>query len=1046
MSIAGRHPSAWIEPFSIWRRSGLRSARWGLVLFLLLLPAAVSAQPLNTSITPTNPSVVEGGSIAVTVSAIDCLTPQNQVTYRVTVDPLTTQGSDVGAPLPLIFSFGANVGFNQVIMVPTIDDATVEPDETFRIRVTPLPGQVLICVDAGSLIPVEVSVVATIVDNDVASSSLSIGDSSLLEGDTGTTNADFTVALTPAAPFTVTVAFATANGSASAGSDFQATSGTLIFNPGQTTQTVSVPVNGDSEVEPDETFFVDLSLADGATIVDGRGVGTIENDDEEVPPPGLSISDAQAVEGDAGTVAADFTVTLAPASSNAVTVSFQTADGTATAGSDYIASQGDLTFAPGETTKTVAVQVQGDTQVEPDETFFVDLSNPDGATLATARGEGTIENDDATQSTISILDASVVEGDSGARGLAFSVTLSAVTAAPVTFSYSTTNGTAQAGSDYSAASGSLALPAGQTSGQIVVSVLGDTEVEPDETFFVTLVSASLPIADGAARGTIRNDDEAAALAIERIGEAGRTGGPGHRLAFAVRVLRAGQPAPGVEVTWRVVGDATLLAGEISTSQPPDGVASKEVQLGEAAGAVEIRALVPGQGDPVAFQVTVQPPFDSLFSSTESGQPVAAALDTACRGADGEFAEVCQYLRELGDPALQRQAISALVPDQVPAMGALGLNAAATQLRQLFNLMKRRRASPARRGLRQVETRVSLLGLDVGRTGKAIRTYRGEQARLDRAIEAALTPRMHAGAMPLAQSVEPAVAASVELESRWGLFVSGTISDGDRPQTGQEKGFDFQTDGLTAGIDYGVSGRFSLGAAVGYLNTESDFTDGGTLAVDGLSLSGFASYGWESVYLDLVASIGRNDYELGRAIRLPLPFQGQSRVTAFGAPEGEQAGLALALGGDRSFGPATLGGFTRLAYLDSTIDRFRENGAGPLALEIEEQEITSLLLEVGFEWSRAASFSWGVLQPQLRASYLREFEDDSRLLRARFVADRSFTEFAIPTNGPDRDFFNVGAGFTALFAHGWSCYLFYEQDFSREDLDSQALSGGFRVEL
>jgi hypothetical protein len=219
---------------------------------------------------------------------------------------------------------------------------------------------------------------------------LSIGDTTVTEGNSGTVNASFTVSLSRTSGTAVTVDFATADGSATAPPDYAAASGTLTFAPGETTKTVTVPVNGETVCESDETFLVNLSNVTGATIVDGQGQGTIVNDDT----CGLSINDVTVTEGNSGVTNAAFAVSLAQASANPVTVDFATADNTATTPSDYTAASGTLTFAPGETTKTITVLVNGDTLVEPDETFFVNLSNIVGATAADAQGQGTIVNDD----------------------------------------------------------------------------------------------------------------------------------------------------------------------------------------------------------------------------------------------------------------------------------------------------------------------------------------------------------------------------------------------------------------------------------------------------------------------------------------------------------------------------------------------------------------------------------------------------------------------------------------------------------------------------
>ena len=215
------------------------------------------------------------------------------------------------------------------------------------------------------------------------------------EGNSGTTNAVFTVTLSATSPQTITVNYATANGTATAGSDYAAQTGNLTFTAGQTTKTISVVVNGDTTVEANETFVVNLTAPSKATLADAQGQGTITNDDSAALPT-LSIGDVTVTEGNSGTIAAQFSVTLSAASTSTVTVSFATANGTATAGTDYVAQTGTLSFTAGQTSKTISVTVNGDTTVEPNETFLVNLSSPSGATLADAQGQGTITNDDTT--------------------------------------------------------------------------------------------------------------------------------------------------------------------------------------------------------------------------------------------------------------------------------------------------------------------------------------------------------------------------------------------------------------------------------------------------------------------------------------------------------------------------------------------------------------------------------------------------------------------------------------------------------------------------
>src|SRR5262245_16213824 len=231
------------------------------------------------------------------------------------------------------------------------------------------------------------------ITNDDASPTFAIDDVSVTEGNAGTKTALFTVNKTGATESTATVQAATADVSATAGSDYVAVSlTTLTFLAGDTTKTVAVTINGDTTVEADETYVVNLSNPANATISDNQGLGTITNDDGTV---NFSIDDVTQAEGNSGTTTFTFTVTLSGTTALTTSVDVQTANGTATAGSDYVAVPlTTLTFLSGDTTKTVAVTVNGDTTFETNETFFVNLSNPANATITDNQGLATITNDD----------------------------------------------------------------------------------------------------------------------------------------------------------------------------------------------------------------------------------------------------------------------------------------------------------------------------------------------------------------------------------------------------------------------------------------------------------------------------------------------------------------------------------------------------------------------------------------------------------------------------------------------------------------------------
>jgi probable HAF family extracellular repeat protein len=218
---------------------------------------------------------------------------------------------------------------------------------------------------------------------------VSVGDALVTEGHTDTRTVNVTVSLSSAAGGPVTVSFDTANGSATADSDYEAATGTVTFDAGETTRTIALVVNGDRIGEANETFLVNLSQAQGGIIGDGQGVVTIANDE-----PRVAISDVSKNEGNGGTTPFVFTITLSPAPDTDITVNYATANGSATSIDDYNAAAGSLVFTAGQTSKTVSVSVKGDKKREAYETFYVHLSGAEGAALADSQGLGEIRNDD----------------------------------------------------------------------------------------------------------------------------------------------------------------------------------------------------------------------------------------------------------------------------------------------------------------------------------------------------------------------------------------------------------------------------------------------------------------------------------------------------------------------------------------------------------------------------------------------------------------------------------------------------------------------------
>lgn len=343
---------------------------------------------------------------------------------------------------------------------------------------------------------------------------LSIDDVTVTEGNSGTSTAVFTVSLSEASSQSVTVNYATVNGSAAAVSDYLATSGALTFAPGTLSQTISVLIVGDRVAESSEVenFFVALTNPSHAVLVNPTGTGTIHDNEPRI----TLTNNVSVLEGNSGTTAANFMVSLSNAYDQTVTVSYQTSDGTATSGSDYVATSGSLSFAPGETTKQVSVSVLGDRVpelyydeyygylIDEPETFALNLFNVSSNASTGAGGGGLIVDDEPRITADSVM---VTEGHSGTVAAVVTVSLSTAYDQGVTVDYTAEDGVALAGSDYVATSGTLIFAPGQTSQSISVAVLGDRRGESDESLRLSLATASSPaFVTGGGQVTIVDDE------------------------------------------------------------------------------------------------------------------------------------------------------------------------------------------------------------------------------------------------------------------------------------------------------------------------------------------------------------------------------------------------------------------------------------------------------------------------------------------------------------------------------------------------------------
>ena len=534
-----RRPTASIR--SLRRFRGL-SILVSLATLVALVPLAAMAAPKQPSVSVGDVVVSEGSG---TASFMIKAKPRPRG-YSLSVDWATADGSAVGPDDYVSASGTATLtpsGSTARVNIPITADALDEPDESFLVNLSNLVGTPGTISDAQA--------VGTITDDDSAPT-ISIDDVVLGEGEAGTSAATFTLGLSGPSGRTVTVQWATSDGTATQPSDYVAASGAATFVPGDTSEAVAITVKGDTTLEVDETFTVGLSNPTNATVSDGTGTGTVVADEVE---PVVSISNASVAEGDSGSATLSFTASLSRAGLVDATVDWATSNGSALAPGDYTAASGTLTFVAGDVAETVNVTANGDAAFELDETLSVTLSNLSNAFLGDGLGVGTISNDDPLP-TVAIPDVSVTEGNAGNKSATFDITLSTASGSTASVGWTTVDGTALGGTDYVVGSGVLSFAAGDVSETVTVDVNADTLDEPNEWFSVVLSAPSgAAITDNSGRGTVVDDDKtptALTLAVRkrplRVIGSGRL--EPAKIGFRVTVSLARRRANGTFVNLR----------------------------------------------------------------------------------------------------------------------------------------------------------------------------------------------------------------------------------------------------------------------------------------------------------------------------------------------------------------------------------------------------------------------------------------------------------------------------------------------------------------
>ena len=466
-------------------------------------------------------------------------------------------------------------------------------------------------------------------------------------------------------PAPVTVSWSTRAGTAVAGTDYVAGSGTVTIPAGSGGATIDVALPAVSGARAPVAFSVHLAGASGAVTVGSDAVVTLSS---ALGTPSVSVGDVQVVERLDGTPAtAAFPVTLAAPAAAPVSVTFATVDGTATvAAGDYTARSGTLTIPAGELGVTVPVSVTSDGGTEAAEVFRLTLSAGPGVTVGDSSGTATVLSPVGAP-RLAVDDVAVVEGSGGTTTASVPVRLPQPADVPVTVAWATSDGTALAGQDYTARSGSLTIPAGATGGTLAVPVTPDTTDEANETFRVTLSGAgpNVVLADAVATVTVVDDDGGPAVAPPPSWSADDVTlvEPASGQLPAAFALRLSAPAPGpTSVRW-----ATSNAGATAGSDYTASSGTLTLAAGATSGTVSVPVLADAAAEPgQSFTLTLSAPTGSVLGDATAtgtvydpvGAPTLAAADLAVVEGTGGTSTAVLVVR-LSAPTDQKVTVRAV---------------------------------------------------------------------------------------------------------------------------------------------------------------------------------------------------------------------------------------------------------------------------------------------------------------------------------------------------------------------------------------------------
>jgi len=838
----------------------------------------------------------------------------------------------------------------------------------------------------------------------------------------------------------------TSDGSAKADEDYNKKTAEIIFGANDTSKQVSITINKNEETEKTESFNVTLSDSNG-------GKSSTEVMIEDVAEPVAVAASAEfssaSYSADEGTEAL-ITVSRTGDTTAALEASVEVSAGSgAEAGADFDVPTEQLRLswaADEQASRTIKIPIKADSEVEEGETIILKLFSADNTQIGSATLT-IIDTTPAAESSAAHFASPSFEGTEGSSVAVSIVRESDADALTLDLLVGAEGDSASAGEDYqSPATTQLTWAAGESGTKIVdIALLTDDLEEGVESVSLqlkqgeqTLDSAQLNINDTA----VEASPASPTIGVTPISGDRQTAQAGAKLSpFVIKV--EGVDANAVSINWSVdPPDGGNLTGGSSTSLNAEGESRNTFTLNTNERVIVTATITQNPTskrqaraqDSNSVRFIINPEIADAKGLDTNEEAVATSLDDTCSELENkpdrtveenDLLATCQEVEEEainGDEDVVEEDLEALSADEVASQGTAAIEAATLQVNNVNT-----RLSTLRSGSRGLD----VSGLHLNIEGQAL-----PGAIINSLIKGELT----GGA---AGDIE-------DLSGNWGVFINGNISFGDKDKTDKEAGFEFDAQGITAGIDYRISAQAIIGFAAGISTNESEFTDGSSgMELEGVHVMLYGTYYQsEHFYLDGLIKAANNDFTTRRKVsrRNDLLQEALSETT------GQEYSGSLSAGFEYNAGGLSYGPYGRISYTRVLIDAYTETASNPgrkgsgSMLSLGDQSLDSATAAAGGQLSYAISGSRGVLSPQLRVEWGHEFSDKSREISAQFVHDPSSSRFVVATDQPDEDFVNLGLGLSAVTAGGRSGFLEYETRLAQQDISQHWIRAGVRFEF